>query len=107
MRESYLASLSEPQEWFLEELVQAGEVWETPGSAYAVFNRETLVEFHSARSGEMLSRLSELKSSRPFEQVLCKSFDRFLLDAATGLGGTCAEHEPRWGRGRPGRHGYR
>ncbi len=91
LRRDYLKSLSEPQEWFLEELVQSGEVWEMPGTGYGVFHEGTLVEFFMANARDAVSGLTELRDVRPFEVALCKSFDQALLEAATALGGAVSE----------------
>lgn len=85
-RDRYLASLREPQEWFLEELVRDGEVWEVPGKAYAVFHAATLVEFHVEDAATASQHLTHLRTCRPFETALCKSFDPTLLNAAKSLG---------------------
>ncbi|MGJ8529921.1 GNAT family N-acetyltransferase [Maritalea sp.] len=91
LRNRYLESLPEPQEWFLEELVRAGEVWETPGEGYAVFSGDALVEFHTMDSDDARLHLSSLIRQRPFRKVLCKSFDHVLIDAAKKLGWTLVE----------------
>lgn len=86
MRERNLASLPEPQEWFLEELVRDGEVWEVPGKAYAVFHGSTLVEFYSDDAPIGSESLVQLRTCRPFDTALCKSFDLTLLNASKALG---------------------
>lgn len=91
LRSRYLATLPEPQEWFLEELVRSGEVWESPGVGYAVFHGGNLVEFHTINSDEAHLHLSKLIRQRPFRKVLCKSFDRLLIGAAKKLGWTLVE----------------
>jgi len=85
LRSQYLASLPEPQEWFLEELVRSGEVWESPTGVYAIFQGDTLVEFHAAKSIEAQPYLSTLVQQRPFTKALCKSFDTVLMDATRTL----------------------
>ena len=91
LRSRYLASLPEPQEWFLEELVRSGEVWESPGKGYAIFHGSNLVEFYAIDGVEAHFHLSCLIRQRPFRKVLCKSFDRQLIDAATTLGWALVE----------------
>ena len=86
LRNRYLSSLPEPQEWFLEELVRSGDVWENSGTSYAVFDRDTLVEFYTTNSDDTRRHLSDLIQQRPFKKVLCKSFDHGLIDAAKNLG---------------------
>ncbi len=85
MRRGYLASLPEPQEWFLEELVRAGEVWAAPGLGYAVFHGDTLVEFHVVERANAAAHLDGLRQVRPFAKALGKSFDHVLMDAARAL----------------------
>jgi len=91
LRQSYLASLAEPQEWFLEELVRSGEVWTQPGQGYAVFNGDTLVEFHHSDGANAAAQLADLYRQRPFTQILGKSFDYALMQAAQDLGWTGAQ----------------
>ncbi len=88
LRSQYLASLPEPQEWFLEELVRSGEVWELPGEAYAVFHGVNLVEFFAVNSTKGAMHLSALVRQKPFKKGLCKSFDYDLIDAVKTLGWT-------------------
>jgi GNAT superfamily N-acetyltransferase len=83
--------LPEPQEWFLEELVRSGEVWESPGEGYAIFHADNLVEFYAKDRAKAHLLLSNLIRQRPFRKVLCKSFDRVLIDAAKTLGWTMVE----------------
>ena len=84
-------ALPEPQEWFLEELMRAGEAWQLSGTAYAVFYEDVLVEFHTEDSSNTATHLSELKRNRPFQKAFCKSYDQPLLDAAHTLGGTATK----------------
>ncbi len=91
LRSQYLASLPEPQEWFLEELVRSGEVWKFPCGGYAIFHGDTLVEFYALDSTKAHRHLSNLIQQRPFRKVLCKSFDRVLIDAAQKLGWALVE----------------
>lgn len=85
LRDRYLKSLPEPQEWFLEELVRSGEVWESPSEGYAVFAGDTLVEFYTEDSDDAHLHLSSLIQQRPLKKVLSKSFDHVLIDAASKL----------------------
>lgn len=91
LRSQYLASLPEPQEWFLEELVRSGKVWASPGEGYAIFHGDNLVEFYAINSGDAPLHLSNLLQQRPFRKGLCKSFDHVLMDAAKTLGWTLVE----------------
>lgn len=91
LRSQYLASLPEPQEWFLEDLVRSGDVWEAPGAAYAVFHGAKLVEFYAQDAAAAHIHLSALARLRPFKEVLCKSFDHAVMDAGTKLGWDLAE----------------
>lgn len=91
LRRQYLASLPEPQEWFLEELVRAGEVWEAPGEGYAIFHSGNLVEFYAIDSLKAPLLLLDLVRQRPFRQALGKSFDHVLMKAAKALGWTLVE----------------
>lgn len=91
LRNRYLDSLPEAQEWFLEELVRSGEVWESPGEGYAVFGGGVLVEFYTTDSDNARLHLSNLIRQRPFRKVLCKSFDHVLIRAAKNLGWTLVE----------------
>ena len=86
LRRRYLASLPEAQEWFLEDRVQHGDVWEIPGTAYAVFDEDTLVELYVTDGEDPNAHLSDLKRLRPFDAALCKSFDHLFVAAARGLG---------------------
>lgn len=91
LRDRYLASLREPQEWFLEELVKSGEVWASPSGAYAIFHNDRLVEFYAENSADATLYLSKLIPQRPFKTGLCKSFDHMIMDAAKKLGWATVE----------------
>jgi len=91
LRDQYLASLPEPQEWFLEEMVRSGNVWDLSGKGYAVFHGDTLVEFHAIDRDQAPLLLSGLAQQRPFKKGLCKSFDTVLMEAAQSLGWTMLE----------------
>lgn len=91
LRNRYLESLQEPQEWFLEELVRSGEVWVSPGEGYAVFGGDALVEFYTMDSDDAGRHLSNLIQQRPFRKVLCKSFDHVLIGVARKRGWTLVE----------------
>ncbi len=86
MRRRYLGALLEPQEWFLEEQVRSGEIWVRPGAGYAVFAGDTLVEFYAMDSADAAGDLLDLSRQRPFGQVLGKSYDHALINAARKLG---------------------
>ena len=86
LRRAYLASLPEPQEWFLEELVRDGEAWQLGKAGYAVFHGDRLVEFYACDRGEAPALLRALMRQRPFGAGLCKSFDTGLMEPAEALG---------------------
>lgn len=81
-----MASLPEPQEWFLEEQVRSGEFWHSPGVGYAIFHNDNLVEFYAIDSDNAPAILSDLLRQRPFKKGLCKSFDNTPIAAAKTLG---------------------
>ena len=85
LRDLYLASLPEPQEWFLEELVKSGEVWASSSGAYAIIHKDRLVEFYAENTADAPLYLSKLIKQRPFKSGLCKSFDHVIMNAAKTL----------------------
>jgi GNAT superfamily N-acetyltransferase len=86
LRRAYLASLPEPQEWFLEELVRDGETWQLGEAGYAVIRGDRLVEFYAEDRTDGPALLRDLMRHRPFDSALCKSFDAGLMEAAKALG---------------------
>lgn len=88
LRRSYLNSLAEPQEWFLEELVKTGQCWTIPSIAYGVVSAETLVEFFVEKSHSVSSSLlfEAMQRQAKFNVVLAKSFDHQLLELAKAFG---------------------
>lgn len=84
LRAQYLHSLAEPQEYFVELMVQQGTTVAYGDSAYAVIQNDTLVELYSTERGTNadLSLLHRLLDDRLITKVLCKSFDTHLLNAA-------------------------
>lgn len=83
LRRAYLASLSEAQELYLEERVQAGQTWSFD-QGYAVIHDQTLVEFYPGthRIQAQHDRLQTILDSGLASQILCKSFDHVLLRTA-------------------------
>ncbi|OUS07991.1 hypothetical protein A9Q96_04675 [Rhodobacterales bacterium 52_120_T64] len=88
LRRSYLNSLAEPQEWFLEELIQNGQCWSIPSVAYGVTSAQTLVEFfvEKSHSEYSLHLFEVLRRQSKFNVVLAKSFDHQLLKTAESFG---------------------
>lgn len=81
----YLDSLPEPQELFLEDMVQRGEVWSIDApEGYAVTCEGMLVEFHVAPSGEdvRLAAFDAVVAASGVSGIVLKSFDRVLLALA-------------------------
>ena len=89
LRSRYLDSLAEPQELSLENRVSDGEVWSLEGpqgtAGYAVVADGALVELFVSEA--WATKLPELFDAvmtvSGAAKVLCKSFDRQLLCAAT------------------------
>lgn len=88
LRQQYLGSLRESQEWFLEALVEVGEVWTHDDGSYGVTHENTLVEFFSADPGLSQKRLYAFWEQRGFSTALVKSFDDGLVRSCEGLGWT-------------------
>ncbi len=84
LRCDYLEHLVEPQEWFLEELIQSGQTWTIPSVAYGVISSHTLVEFFVANkySHEAPHLFDTLLQQTNFNKVLAKSFDHQLVALA-------------------------
>ena len=90
LREKYLSSLAEPQEWFLEELIEQGQVWTHPDGSYAITQDKTLLEFFSAEPSLMKERLSAFHNQNGVAKALVKSYDHGLVQACQQLGWTSA-----------------
>lgn len=88
LRRQYLASLAEPQEWFLEELVGLGQVWTFGDGAYGVTHEKTLVEFVSADLSDMGKLLRVFQAQHGFSKALVKSYDYDLVRSCEQLGWT-------------------
>ncbi len=88
LRYDYLESLAEPQEWFLEELIQSSQTWIIPSVAYGVISDQTLVEFFVAKrhSDQAPHLFDTLRQQTGFDKVLAKSFDHQLMELGT-IGG--------------------
>ena len=84
LRCDYLENLVEPQEWFLEELIQSSQTWTIPSVAYGVISSQTLVEFFVAKnySRQAPHLFDTLRLQTNFIKVLAKSFDHQLLELA-------------------------
>ena len=84
LRCDYLENLEEPQEWFLEELIQSGQTWTMPSVAYGVISSQTLVEFFVAKnySHQAPHLFDTLRQETRFNRVLAKSFDYQLVELA-------------------------
>lgn len=88
LRQQYLASLEEPQEWFLEELVGLGQVWTLEDGTYGVTHVKTLVEFVSAEPTHTGKLLRDFQGQHGFSTALVKSYDHGLVRACEQLGWT-------------------
>ncbi|WP_425040321.1 GNAT family N-acetyltransferase [Primorskyibacter sp. S187A] len=86
LRQAYLSSLPEPQEWFLEELVEAGQFWTHEDGSYGVLHGQTLVEYFSADAAHAGELLSALHDQTSFSMALAKSFDRPFVQSLKQLG---------------------
>ena len=84
LRQAYLDSLAEHQEYFLEERVAFGQTWCLGDSAYVVVDDGELVEFHVDTSRQDLPQMvfDAAIAATGAAVVLCKSFDSVLLHAA-------------------------
>lgn len=84
LRQAYLDSLAEHQEYFLEERVASGQTWRLGDSAYVVVDDGELVEFHvdPSRHDRTQTTFDAAIAATGAAVVLCKSFDRALLHAA-------------------------
>lgn len=85
LRQAYLTELSEPQEFYLEQLVRFGTVWQIEGVAYGIISEQKqLIEFfvlpeHGSRTKQIFDTLL---LNLGVQEVLCKSYDQPLLQLA-------------------------
>ncbi len=86
LRRQYLASLDAAQELFLEEMVQAGQVWTHQDGSYAITKGQSLVEFVSADPGNTTALLDVFKNLRLISTALVKSYDHALRRSCAQLG---------------------
>jgi RimJ/RimL family protein N-acetyltransferase len=84
LRDLYLDSLPEPQEYFFEAQVLAGTTWVAEGVAYGVANADALVELYVVESQRhrLVSLFDQVMDLSGASKVLCKAFDRHLLHAS-------------------------
>ncbi|MEM9623990.1 MAG: GNAT family N-acetyltransferase, partial [Pseudomonadota bacterium] len=84
LREAYLNSLSEPQELYLEDLVQDGTVWCMQEQAYAICNDHQIVEFYviPELAAQRIAIFDAARSASGANSALCKSFDTQFMSAA-------------------------
>ena len=89
LRREYLNGLPAAQEYYLEQLVQAGSCWilsqRSAAVGYAVVHDRALVEFYLTlpaqhHAPELLETAMQASGA---QRILCKSFDTLLLHAAT------------------------
>ncbi len=88
LRRQYLQSLEEPQEFFLEELVESGQFWTQEDGSYGVINGNVLVEFFSADPTNSKRLLSDFRDLHGFSTALVKSYDRHFVRPCEELGWT-------------------
>ena len=86
LRQQYLKSLEEPQEFFLEEMVGLGEFWTNDDGTYGVINGTSLVEFFSPKPENSTKLLRSLHDQHGFSNALVKSFDRAFVQSCRKLG---------------------
>ncbi|MEM1388514.1 MAG: hypothetical protein AAGG54_12960 [Pseudomonadota bacterium] len=86
LRNTYFASLEEPQEFFLEALVSAGQFWTHSDGSYGVTHGKTLVEFFSPSQDNSTRLLRRLQDQTGFSAALVKSYDRDLMRCFGELG---------------------
>ncbi len=84
LRNAYLDSLLEPQELYLEMLVEAGKAWHLDDVAYAVACGSKLVEFYVApqEAHRVVEIFDAAMTASNASTVLCKSYDTQLLYTA-------------------------
>lgn len=88
LRQQYLESLDEPQEFFLEELVRTGQVWTNGKGSYGITIGNRLVEFFSPDPERATTRLRHLHDQTNFSTALVKSYDRTFMGSCQELGWT-------------------
>ena len=86
LRQQYLKSLEEPQEFFLEEMVGSGEFWTNDDGPYGVINGTSLVEFFSLEPENSTRLLRSLHEQHGFSTALVKSFDHAFVQSCQKLG---------------------
>jgi len=84
LRRSYLDSLPEPQELFVEQLVGGGSTWQLDDLAYVVVDGAEIVEFHCRHHERSVvaAAFDAAVAASGAGSVLCKSFDASLLALA-------------------------
>lgn len=87
LRKTYLQSLSEPQEWFLEELAADAQWWVLPEVANGAVTGKTLIEFFvdPGHAGRAAVLFGQFRRQSNFEVALVKSFDAELLRLMAGV----------------------
>lgn len=89
LRSSYLESLAEPQEFFVEHLVSGGEAltFDQGGApvGYAIVAGDALVEIYvtAGAATRLIELFDAVMATAGADRVVCKSFDTQLLCAAT------------------------
>ena len=86
LRQQYLKSLEEPQEFFLEELVSTGQFWTNDEGSYGVINGRSLVEFFSPDLKSSTRLLRRLHDQHRFSTALVKSYDCNFMGSCQELG---------------------
>jgi len=86
LRQAYFDSMEEPQEFFLEELANAGQFWTHDDGAYAITHGKTLVEFFSRNSENSTPLLGAFHDQQGFSTALVKSYDHSLVRSLEQLG---------------------
>ncbi|TDT73973.1 RimJ/RimL family protein N-acetyltransferase [Litoreibacter halocynthiae] len=86
LRQQYLKSLEEPQEFFLEELVSLGNVWTNEDGSYGVISGKSLVEFFSPDPKNSTKLLCGLHERHGFSTALVKSYDHNFMGSCQKLG---------------------
>ncbi len=83
-RSTYLDSLVEPQELYLEMLIALGVHWSIGENGYAITNQYDLVEFYlpNVSSQQLTDAISQLKKTTGIQFILYKSFDQQLAEVA-------------------------
>jgi GNAT superfamily N-acetyltransferase len=91
LRRAYLASLAEPQELYVEQLVAVGQAYILASGpqvrGYAIVAERTMVEFHVDDTGlEILPALFALAIAKSrATRALCKTFDTRMVTSAASI----------------------